>query len=314
MEIKTNEIQDLVPVVITNYEDLKKELIEKTNIYKNIVYSEKNIKDAKTDRANLNKLEKAINEEKIRVKNIFLKPYEDFETKCKELMSLVKEASTNIDTQVKAFEQKQDAEKKEIILGRFNTLMGEYVEVVSFEKIFNPKWLNKTYTFSKIEEDIIHLRNQITTDLATLNEQVQDVTLLSQLKDFYLKNITEPNVLAVTLAEKNRIIENQKKIEKLENETKKIAEEMQAENAELEYDRNAVVVDFRVTASKEQLGKLKNFLKENNIKYEKVPNEVDFYLDEIQEYVEECREGGETSDWRDVLYYIEELRTRNGGK
>ena len=70
MEIKVSEIQALTPVLITNYEELKKELTEKTDLYKNIVYSEENIKDAKTDRANLNKLEKAINDEKIRIKNV----------------------------------------------------------------------------------------------------------------------------------------------------------------------------------------------------------------------------------------------------
>ena len=68
MELKTEDIKALEPVKF-NYEELKKELTEKVENYKNLVYTEENINMAKKDRANLNKLKKAINDEKIRVKN-----------------------------------------------------------------------------------------------------------------------------------------------------------------------------------------------------------------------------------------------------
>lgn len=257
MEIKTSEIQDLVPVNITNYEELKKEIAEKTTLYKNIVYSEENIKEAKADRANLNKLEKAINDEKIRIKNLFLKPYEDFENKCKELMNLVKEASTNIDMQIKNFESKQDEEKGKEIREIYEQYVGEYKDLIGFSLIFNDRWLNKTYTLKKVEDDINHIFSKIRMDLGTIEGQVEDEVLLKQIKDFYFQNVDKVDVLSMALNEKNRIIESQKKIENLENETKKIAE--------LEYERNLVTLEFRVVATAEQIMKLKKFLVENHI-------------------------------------------------
>ena len=270
MEIITSEIKDLVPVTITNYEELKKELIEKTNLYKSIVYTEETIKDAKTDRANLNKLEKAINDEKIRVKNQFLKPYEDFETKCKELMAMVKDASTNIDNQIKTFESKQDEEKVEKIGKIFDEYVGEYKDLVEFGTIFNDRWLNKTFTLKKVEEDIAHIFSKLKMDLGTIEGQIEDPTLLKQVKDFYFQNIDKVDVLSLSLNEKNRILENQAKIEKLENDTKELAEELKEENAELVAERNTFTFDFRIHATKEQLTKLKAFLVENNIKVERI--------------------------------------------
>lgn len=257
MEIKTSEIQDLAPVIITNYDELKKELTEKTDLYKNMVYSEATIKDAKTDRANLNKLEKAINDEKIRVKNLFLKPFEDFETKCKELMALVKDASTNIDTQVKTFEAKQDEEKKELIENRYEQLIGKYKDFISLDKIWNPRWLNKTYTFQKIEEDIVHVVTKTNTDFATLEAEIKDKDILTQVKDFYFQNIDKAEVLSLAINEKNRIIESQQQIKNMENET-------------VEQEQNLITIEFRVHATPEQLNELKKFLLINNIKIERI--------------------------------------------
>lgn len=270
MEIITSEIKDLVPVTITNYEELKKELIEKTNLYKSIVYTEETIKDAKTDRANLNKLEKAINDEKIRVKNQFLKPYEDFETKCKELMAMVKDASTNIDNQIKTFESKQDEEKGKKIREIYEQYVGEYKDLIGFSLIFNDRWLNKTYTLKKVEDDINHIFSKISMDLGTIEGQIEDATLLKQVKDFYFQNLDKVDALSLALNEKNRIIESQKKIEKIEKETKKIVEQIKEENAELEYERNCITLDFRVHATFEQIKKLKEFLVANNIRVTRI--------------------------------------------
>ena len=65
MEMKVNEV--ILPEQITwNYDELKAELAEKVQKYETMVYTEDQVKDAKADRANLNKLKKALNDERIR--------------------------------------------------------------------------------------------------------------------------------------------------------------------------------------------------------------------------------------------------------
>lgn len=65
MELKVNEVS--IPEKIEfNYEQLKAELTEKVSLYETMVYTDDQIKQAKADKANLNKLKKALNDERIR--------------------------------------------------------------------------------------------------------------------------------------------------------------------------------------------------------------------------------------------------------
>ena len=153
MELKVEEIKALAPIQF-NYEDIKKWITEKAKEYKSMVYTEETITNAKSDRATLNKVAKALNDEKIRIKKEVLKPFEDFESKCKELQGIITDASNSIDIQVKAFETKEQEEKKKQIEDLFNTYIGDFKELIIFEQIFNQRWLNKTYTIKKIEDEI----------------------------------------------------------------------------------------------------------------------------------------------------------------
>lgn len=77
MELKIKEYQ-LPEAIDFNYQELKQELEEKITVYTNLVYSDDQIKLAKADRANLNKLKKALNDERIRREREYLEPFNTF--------------------------------------------------------------------------------------------------------------------------------------------------------------------------------------------------------------------------------------------
>lgn len=91
-----------------NKEELEATVRAKIAGYENVVYTEENIKAAKNDRAELNKLIKAIEERRKQVKNIINEPYAVFEAELKEITALINEPVALIDQQVKAFEEKQN--------------------------------------------------------------------------------------------------------------------------------------------------------------------------------------------------------------
>ena len=212
MELKVEEIKALAPIQF-NYEDIKKWITEKAKEYKSMVYTEETITNAKSDRATLNKVAKALNDEKIRIKKKVLKPFEDFESKCKELQGIITDASNSIDIQVKAFETKEQEEKKKQIEDLFNTYIGDFKELIIFEQIFNQRWLNKTYTIKKIEDEIKHLIAKTTNDLKVIDAQIQDESINKSVKNYYFNNITDPSILGNSLQEGMKIDENNKKIE-----------------------------------------------------------------------------------------------------
>lgn len=271
MELKVEEIKELAPVKF-NYEDIKKWVTEKTAEYKSVVYTPETISLAKQDRATLNKVSDAINNEKKRIKNELLKPYVDFENKCKELMAIVDDASKTIDKQVKSFEEKEQNEKKEEIRNIFNTYIGDFKELIDFDNIFNPRWLNKTYTLKKIEEEINHLVVKTQDDLNIIENTIEDESLLPQIKIFYFKNINEPSVLGNSLQEYQRIVESRKKLESLKN-TQNVTRSQQniTENEQnITNSEKLLQIDFRVLATREQFEKLRDFLIENKIDFRRI--------------------------------------------
>ena len=68
MELKVEEIKALAPIKF-NYEDIKNWVTEKSNEYKKMVYTPETMSLAKQDRATLNKVSEAINNEKKRIKS-----------------------------------------------------------------------------------------------------------------------------------------------------------------------------------------------------------------------------------------------------
>ena len=219
MELQVSEIQALEPVKF-NYEELKAAITEKANTYKNLVYTEENIATAKSDRVMLNKVSKAINEEKKRIKNALLEPYTDFEAKCKELMEIIDSASTSIDAQIKDFESIEKNTKLQDILMYWIEKSGEYAELVNVDKLVQEQWLNKTYSMSKIQDEIDHIIVRIRTDFSVLENVSEDAELVKRLKGFYLNNIDNTSVLSMTMAEKTRIEELNQKLDNVEKVTK----------------------------------------------------------------------------------------------
>ncbi len=55
--------------------------------------------------------------------------------------------------------------KREQIKAIFNAYIGDYKDLIIFDSIFNPRWLNKTYTMKKIEEEINHLVVKTSDDM-----------------------------------------------------------------------------------------------------------------------------------------------------
>ena len=205
MELKISDIQEIQPVSF-NFEELKNELIEKSEHYKTAVYTEETIAVAKQDRANLNKLVKAVNDEKIRVKNKILEPYTKFETQCKELMEIVKDATENIDKQIKDFEQKKRDEKLNVITSYFAEKVGIYKDLINFDLIFNERWLNVTYEMKQVQSDIDHVIAKTQNDLMTIDAIVRNEETNSQVRDFYFRNINNPSVLGASLEEAKLVV------------------------------------------------------------------------------------------------------------
>ena len=149
-----------------NYEELKAEITEKAEIYASLVYTDATISEAKTDRANLNRLKKALNDERIRREKEYMAPFEDFKKKVNEIIAIIDRPVGIIDQQVKAYEEQEKEKKSDAIRAYWETT--EHPEWLRLAQIWNEKWLNKTATMSAIQSEIGERLNQISNEQAVI--------------------------------------------------------------------------------------------------------------------------------------------------
>jgi len=169
MEIKVGALQ-LPEKISFNYEELKTGLEEKVSMYETIVYTDDQIKDAKADKANLNKLKKALNDERIRREKEYMEPFNDFKSKVNEIISIIDKPIAVIDRQVKAYEEAQKETKFREIHDYFITRELPDDMPGLFEKIFSDKWLNASVSMKSIREEINSRLEQIEMDMRIIED------------------------------------------------------------------------------------------------------------------------------------------------
>lgn len=141
---------------IFNYEELKEMLLQKASHYEAMVYTDDQIQDAKADRANLNKLKKALNDERIRREKEYTEKFNVFKAQVKELVDIIDKAVANTDRQVKEFEEAQKANKfKEIEAYWHELLSADKIPAgIGFNSLYNEKWLNASVNMKTIRTEI----------------------------------------------------------------------------------------------------------------------------------------------------------------
>lgn len=172
MELRVDEVQ-LPQEIRFNYSELKKELEEKVSIYSTMVYSDDQIKSAKTDRADLNRLKKALNDERIRREKEYMQPFNVFKAQINEIIGIIDKPVALIDKQIKAYEERQRQEKKQKIEEFFesvSTAIQEFPAWLKLPMFWDEKWLNTSVSMKSIQETIATRVNTIISDLSTLSD------------------------------------------------------------------------------------------------------------------------------------------------
>lgn len=259
------------PVAVDfNYTELKREIAEKTAPYKGLIVTEDAIPAAKTDLANLRRLEKAIDDRRKAVKKEYNAPYMEFEAKIKDILSDVQEAIGNIDGQVKGFEANSNEEKLGRIKMFFNISFGNLAKVVPFERINNPKWLNKGYKMPDIEAEISKMANDLRDNVDAVK------ALKSENEDALLRKLYLTLDMGEVMKEQaalNAIAEARKaKIAQMVEEAKKANPTPSQEPTEaftVDTPEPVQVISFKVWVTEAQKAALRNFLVENGIRYGK---------------------------------------------
>lgn len=293
MELRITNPQEnwLTEQILWNNEELKAAIAEKVKDYKTIAYTEDSLKDMKADRADLNKLKKAFEDERKRVKKICMEPYTKFEQQVKEITTLIDEPIGLIDSQIREIDERRKAVKREEIEELFASI--GFQSFVKLDMIWDEKWLNATVTLPKIEEQMKSRMYQIGTDVVTISKLPE---FKFEAMEVYRKTLD----MNQAIQEGQRLADIQKRkleAERMEAERKAreaeeaakqqtAAEQKEEPAAEKEAASGSVPeeeavsipeeeepvfqLDFRVWGTREQIMALREYMLKNQIRFGKV--------------------------------------------
>lgn len=274
MELRVNEVA--IPERIDfNYEELKAELTSKVSFYETLVYTDDQIKDAKADKANLNKLKKALNDERIRREKEYMQPFNEFKAQINEIIGIIDKPIAVIDEQVKAFDEKRKAEKQKAIEELFAD-MG-FQNFVTLEKIQDPKWLNASVSMKSIEDQMRSKMYEIGNGVLTLSQLPEfgfEATEVFKDTLDINKAISEAKRMS-EIAKAKAEAEARRKAEEERKTQEKAAEEQRAAMAQAmtplvqdsQPEPQKMVVKFEVELTTEDATALREFFQSRNITF-----------------------------------------------
>lgn len=291
MELKIYNPQDdgFLQKIDWNFEELKAEISAAAQEYETSVYTDDTIKSAKADRAKLNKFVDALNAKRTDIRKQLLKPDEQFGREVKELTGIVQKAIDNIDGQIKDYERRQREEKTQRIRDFYEENIHDLAEYLPFEKVMRPEYANVSTSMKSIKESISTLIQKVGEGLAIINET--DSKFVGDMKRVFLQTYD----IGAALAERNRLETEERNREMyMEEQRRRKAERDAREQAEAqrimqagakaeaapeatEPQVNAQPAEepvyemrFCVHGTRDQILKLRDFMKANNISFERI--------------------------------------------
>jgi len=275
--ILAEDIEKLTPAMIAfNNEELLAAVDEQLKQYENTEYSEQQINEAKENRARLNAVCKRINDARLRIGKVYLSPYDNFKTKVDEVIHRIKVVSDKIDATVKTYESRIKQEKEKEIRDYFNNAVGGYAEVLSFDRIFNQKWLNVSVKLPTIQKEIDSIIDNVKNAMIAIEALNSEDE--KYIKSYYFRTLD----LSDAIMENTRLQQERERIEKLNALKKKQeAEEKEstvqavkepivtADNPD-KTEEKTCTIEFSVTATIAEFKALKQFLQSNNIQYKAI--------------------------------------------
>lgn len=249
-----NELKIVQPLVITGgFDEIKAKVEERVNTALNLAVSIENIKDVKRYKAELNKELKALEDERKRVKAEALRPYNEWEQKYKECVSIpYKEAEQKLKGQITEIE---DLKKKEILNeikdffnGYLLTKDEEVQKMAKFEDM-NIKILLSS-NIKKLRETCTTYINNVERDLSIINNQ--------QYADEVMYEYSQNHNVAFAI---QNVVARHNVIDKPKETPKKVEPKVEAKDT---YDCTFTIKNATV----EQLQRVKAFFESEGLNYE----------------------------------------------
>lgn len=251
-----------------NINDVKEYALKLSDYYNIKEFDEDTLRDAKSERAEVNKFKDKVADFRKEITNKFNEPLEKFTTTAKETEKILKETYDTINSQIKAYEEKKKAEKEEEVKNYFNELcQAEEIDFVNYEQAN----INVTLSASmkSLKEQAKKFVDKIVDDINLINStQFVDEIMIEYKKCLNVSRaITEVNNRHAELEKVKKQKEEQVEQKLNDKEMLNRIDNLSAPKVE-KPSEEVFEMTFKVRGTKEQLKAVKEFLVNGGYDYE----------------------------------------------
>ncbi len=222
-----------------NFDEVKKRVKEEMKQYEGLVFSDDQVKDAKSTRANLNKLRKQIDDRRKAIKKQWNEPYVVFENKVKEVLAIIDPPLLQLASQINGFEERRKEEKQKELREMMQEVISKQDETVAgiVERcnwVYDERWENASVSVNQASK-------QLSDKIEAIQNAVETIDDGSKYAGQLLGVYEETGDLTKVLKNKKELEERDKRYAEMEAR-KKEQEAKAAAEAEAEAKKEQEVV------------------------------------------------------------------------
>lgn len=188
MDIIVEQFQ--APVIRINYEELKAELERRVSVYNGLVVTEDTLKGTKEIQRELAGLRNRIDAYRKEKKKEIEKPIKEFESQCKELISIVEKVEKPIKDGIAVFDDMRREEKRKKAVEIIEIIAAEtgLTEKYKQQLTVIDKYLNLTATESGVSDDVRTRAFALRVEQDREKERIDIISSVLESKNTMLKN------------------------------------------------------------------------------------------------------------------------------
>ena len=269
-DIKELAVIEQLPVITEKFEEISKDVKERTDRAKALVVTEDNFKDIKKVRADLNKEFNAYEEIRKAIKRKIMEKYDEFD---EHYQTLIANAFKTADVELK---DKINAEEYKIISQKENELKiysREYLDYLNLKMDLSLEQLgvkvNMSDSNKKLREQVKSKLDAISNDIKLIEiEEHSNEIMVEYLKDF---DFAKAKLTVINRINQMQQLEQQKQErQKLEQQDEILENKVDEIVIPVQETETILTTRFEVSATKNELIALKQYMTENNLKFKSI--------------------------------------------
>lgn len=269
-----------------NYEAIKEAALAKAKEYQGIIYGEADEAAMKRDRADLNRIINAIEDERKRIKKACMAPYETFEAQVKDVLQPLRGAVASIDAGLSEIERQYRNGKTELMLRLYAKAYSDISDLVPFDRTVSEEYYKKAFSDKKLEKTYLEAADKTRHDLESLRSEVDTPYLAAAIHAYMgARSLDDAHAEVFRLKKLDEAMEQrrqaeaqrkaeleavraQKEKERAEAEAEVKAAEAESSPAEVKPEEPRVIAFGPIICygTKEQLLGMGNYIKEHGIR------------------------------------------------